>query len=114
MSYLRNAFSENGSKTTDMLTLYRTQNCPRCGHIQEVLEDLAVKHDVVVTDAADETREAPEGTQEPVIVDDERMVQGSGDVLAYLEKLASFRDLWYKYQSDACYCGEESDEPPDL
>ena len=31
----------------------------------------------------------------------------TGQVVTDLEELKAIRELWYKYGSDACYCGEE-------
>ena len=37
------------------------------------------------------------------------MYQGRSTIHAHLEELKALRELWYKYGSDACYCGEEGD-----
>jgi|GEM_PF-975058 len=98
-----------------MITLYRTTNCPRCGLIEDALGELAIACEVV-TGSADElaaglasggAEPMPPNTRPPVLVDDGQVFQGSDAILEHLEELENFKELWYKYQSDACYCGEE-------
>ena len=38
-----------------------------------------------------------------MLVDDGRVIQGSNDILAYIEHLRAFKEDWLKYQSDVCY-----------
>jgi hypothetical protein len=38
-----------------------------------------------------------------VLVDDEKVIQGNDDVLAYIDHLRAFKADWLKYQSDVCY-----------
>jgi hypothetical protein len=45
----------------------------------------------------------PEGTEPPVLIDDEKVIQGSDDIFAYIDHLRAFKADWLKYQSDACY-----------
>ena len=45
----------------------------------------------------------PEGTEAPVLVDDEKVIQGSDDIFAYIDDLRKLRADWLKYQSDMCY-----------
>jgi len=49
----------------------------------------------------------PYGKRTPVLVDGQKIVQGSSNIARYLEKLEGFKTLWEKFQSDACYCGED-------
>jgi hypothetical protein len=49
----------------------------------------------------------PEGTRPPVLIDDGAVYQDRNAIYAHLEELKAIRELWYKYGSDACYCGEE-------
>ena len=32
------------------------------------------------------------------------------NIIAYLEELEGFKQLWYKFQSDACYCDQTDAE----
>jgi hypothetical protein len=38
-----------------------------------------------------------------MIVDDEKVIQGSADILADIDELWKRRADWLKYQSDTCY-----------
>jgi hypothetical protein len=40
-------------------------------------------------------------------MDDKEIIQGKDKILAHLEDLEGFKEQWYKFQSDACYCVEE-------
>jgi glutathione S-transferase len=91
-----------------MLTLYRSPDCPNCTKVQEILEELAVAHDVFEVDSP---AQLPAGLRHhatiPLLVDEDEVVQGPREIVAYLEKFEKFKELWYKFQSDACYCGED-------
>ena len=52
-------------------------------------------------------RDLPEGTRPPVLIDDGAVYQDRNAIYAHLEELKAIWELWYKYGSDACYCGEE-------
>jgi glutathione S-transferase len=90
-----------------MIKLYRRADCPRCSDIEDALEQLGVAFRVFKV-APGEPLPAglPEGGRMPVLVDGEEVFQGSSSILDHLEETAAFKALWYKYQSDACYCEE--------
>ncbi len=91
-----------------MITFFRTSECGGCAAIQEVLGELTIAHDVVVLDAPEDLpSEFAAAGPPPVLVDGREIIQGRENILAHLEKLAEFRKLWYKFQSDACYCDKE-------
>lgn len=48
----------------------------------------------------------PDAARPPILVDDDRVIQGNKNIIAYLEELEWFRELWSKFQSNACYCDE--------
>ncbi len=90
-----------------MITFYRTRNCKACANIQDVLEDMCISHKTIVLASASELPdELDAGGPPPVLVDEHEVVQGRDNILAHLEKLEEFMELWYKFQSDACYCDE--------
>jgi glutaredoxin len=91
-----------------MFTLYRTENCPSCTTLEETLDELVVQHEVVVVDDPRDER-LPNGRKPPVLVDDERVVEGSEAIQEYLEGVQDFKAQWDKFQSDACYCDDEGD-----
>jgi hypothetical protein len=41
-----------------------------------------------------------------VLVNGGNTFQGHKGIIAHLQELDGFMDLWYKFQSDACYCDE--------
>jgi len=91
-----------------MLTLYRTPACPRCNGIQEVLEELAIALRVVeVRTAADLPEDVRSAGTVPVLVDGDEVHVGADRILEHVEELKDFKERWYKYQSDACYCDDQ-------
>ena len=90
-----------------MITFLRTVGCTGCEASEEVVEELCIAHKVVTTgqDAKSCTL-LSDGAEPPMLVDGDRTFQGHKDVIAHLQKLEGFRDLWYRFQSDACYCNE--------
>jgi glutaredoxin len=90
---------------TEMITFFRTSNCPSCEAIQDVLDDMGMAHKVVVLPQGGIPEESmPDAAKPPVLVDDDKVIQGNENIIAYLEELKGFKELWYKYQSDVCYC----------
>jgi glutaredoxin len=93
-----------------MLTLYYRPECPRWTRIKDTLEELALAHETrEVKDRGDLPEEAPEDVELPLLVDDGAEYAGSAAVADRLQELQRFKELWYKFQSDVCYCEEEGD-----
>jgi hypothetical protein len=90
-----------------MITFFRTPDCPGCGEIQDILEELCLAHKVILLQGNNNISELPQGTHPPVLVDGDEVIQGPEAIVAHLEWLEGFKALWEKYQSDACYCDEE-------
>jgi len=44
----------------------------------------------------------------PALVDEEKAVQKKEPIVPRLEKIGKFKELWDKFQSDACSCDEEA------
>jgi glutathione S-transferase len=86
------------------MTLYITEDCRACSQIRESLDETALAHETVVLPAAGSSDRLPEGTQPPVLVDDGRVIQGSGAIFDYIDELWELKGEWLKYQSDVCYC----------
>ncbi len=90
-----------------MSTFYRTTEDAGDQEIQEALQELCLAHEVVlVTASGAGGRDLPEGTRPPVLIDDGAVYQDRNAIYAHLGELKAIRELWYKYGSDACYCGE--------
>jgi hypothetical protein len=85
------------------MTLYITGNCRTCAGLREALEATAIAHETVVVPPEEWSGRVPEGAEPPVLIDDEKVIQGNDDVLAYIEHLRAFKEDWLKYQSDVCY-----------
>jgi hypothetical protein len=74
--------------------------------IVEALEELAIVHEIIPPDG---DRHPPNGAATPVLDDDGTLVEGRKRILEYLRGLQDFKDQWYKFQSDACYCDDDGD-----
>jgi glutaredoxin len=85
------------------MTLYITADCRTCSIVRESLDEVAIAHETVVVPAHEAPDRLPEGTQAPVLVDDEKVIQGVVEIHAYIEDLWKLRADWLKYQSDTCY-----------
>ncbi len=60
-------------------------------------------HEVVVVPREGWSDRLPQGTKPPVLVDEDKVVQGSGDIFSYIDELQELKQVWLKYQSDVCY-----------
>ena len=95
------------SRRAHMIELYRRMDCPRCADIVDALEQLAIAFEVfTVAPGNPLPAMLPEGAHLPVLIDGEEVFQGSASIPHHLGETAAFKALWYKYQSDACYCQE--------
>jgi hypothetical protein len=89
-----------------MITFLKSKKCPDCETIAEFLSDLSMGHEVVVAGSGSSSARLPDRAEPPLLVDDKEVVRGHGNVMRHLEELKGFREQWYKFQSDACYCDE--------
>jgi glutaredoxin len=90
-----------------MLQFFRTPDCAGCKAIEEALTELCIAHKVFLISENNKSEEQlPEGVKPPVLVDEGEIIQGNKPIIEHLEKLKDFKELWYKFQSDACYCDE--------
>ena len=85
------------------MTLYITEGCKTCSEIRESLEATALAHETVVVPEEGWSERVPPGTEPPVLVDEDKVVQGSNEIFAYIDQLKGFKADWLKYQSDVCY-----------
>ena len=76
------------------------------GVIQDALRELCITHETVMLESSDELPSELVKAEPPPILADERDIifSGAKNIIAHLEELEQFKELWYKYQSDACYC----------
>jgi glutaredoxin len=93
-----------------MLKFHRTPDCLRCREIQETLEEMSYAHEVIVVRNRNEIEaEVLEHKKLPLLIDDDKVSEGSEEILQHLEELKGFKELWDKFQSDACYWGDEEE-----
>jgi hypothetical protein len=91
------------------MTLYLTDECETCSSIRESLGELAIAHEVVIL-PSEESEWLPDTADAPVLVDGDKVIQGSTEIFAYIDELREFKRVWLKYQSDVCYLDEDSGE----
>ncbi|RMH74673.1 MAG: hypothetical protein D6681_22840 [Calditrichaeota bacterium] len=92
-----------------MLVFYRTPECPQCKRIQEILEEMVIAHRVVSGASGGDSQTSSVAVSPPAIVEGNTVVQGHREILRYLEALEQFKAEWDKFQSDACYCGDDGE-----
>lgn len=74
--------------------------------IEESLKEMVMPYETFYMKDYPLTDGLPQQRQPPVLVDEGRVFEGEGLILEHLDKLKKFREEWYKYQSDVCYCEE--------
>jgi hypothetical protein len=90
-----------------LITLYCREGCPACEPAAEELDALAIRHRIIRLPAhAPLPDELPAGTRLPALLDGGCVCSGADDVIARITELAEFKEDWYRFQSDACYCNE--------
>lgn len=93
-----------------MIEFFRTQNCPACQVIEDLLKKIRAAHKTVIVNKNDDIPDSvPAGTKLPFLIDEKKIIQGSRNIIEHLSELETFRNQWYKFQSDACYCNESGD-----
>ncbi len=93
-----------------MLYLYHRKNSADADEIRERLEDMVAAHQV---EAVGSPEELPKfiGSMEdlPAMKDGSRIVTGRKKILKHLEEFELLKLEWDKFQSDACYCGDDGE-----
>lgn len=93
-----------------MLKFYHNPHCPKCGEIQDVLEAMNFAHQGIAVKNSNEIGDDDFADKKlPMLIDDNKIFEGSEAILQHLEELKGFKELWDKFQSDACYCGDEGE-----
>ncbi len=91
-----------------MIELYVQNDCPACDAVRNTLEDLTLAHRVItVDDPKTLPLDLPSDAHLPVLVDDGKVVYGREALQVHLQYLRDFKAQWEKFQSDACYGGED-------
>ncbi|RMG65355.1 MAG: hypothetical protein D6715_08615 [Calditrichaeota bacterium] len=93
-----------------MITVFVDSKAGAGESIREKLNEMVLAHRwQAVEDPAELNLSLPAEARLPVLVDDETVVWGEANILAYLEKVAAFKAEWDKFQSDSCYCGPDGE-----
>ena len=72
-----------------------------------MLRELCMPFKVVEIEDRDALpKNLPADTCLPLMIDEQFIVEGTADIINHLEELEKFKNQWYKYQSDVCYCDE--------
>ena len=88
------------------MTLYRHEDCSSCQAIEDVLREMVIACEIVSTESRPRNDDLPSEANAPVLVDDDKVIEGEKSIFDYLDTLKEFSRQWYKYQSDACYCDD--------
>jgi glutathione S-transferase len=87
-----------------MIVFYRHKDCRGCDTLEEALKELCIAYKPVTEPAE---KELPAGSKLPAVADEGRVIEGSKAIVAYLEEMTGYAELWRKFQSDVCYCDED-------
>lgn len=90
-----------------VITLYRKASCPEGTAIEERLSDLVAAHRVRIVPETGASELGP--TRLPAIQEGEDWFSGRLEIQDYLIRLEKRIELWNRYQSDACYLGEDGE-----
>jgi predicted metal-dependent phosphoesterase TrpH len=106
-SRFRPALSFTLSSAAAMTRLYRAADSSRADAIQEALEAMVIRHEVVVApDAADlPSNVAPSDL--PVLVDEGSVFTTPDAIEERLRRLRELMNDWDQFQSDACYIEDD-------
>ncbi len=100
--------SRTGLTWVAVITLYRKACCPAGKAIQERLSDLVVAHRVRIVDPETGDSEL-EPSRLPAIREGEELFSSQPEIQDYLIRLEKRMELWNRYQSDACYVGDDGE-----
>jgi arsenate reductase-like glutaredoxin family protein len=90
-----------------MMKFFRTENCPGCQDIENILKQLSLACEVIIVkEKNDIPASLPSDIKLPFLIDEGRLIQGINDIVSHLNELEEFKSQWYKFQSDACYCDD--------
>ena len=96
------------SEGKQMITFYRIRPCNECDVIQDALREFCFVYETIILESPDELpSELAKAGPPPILVDERDVFVGAENIISHLEELDQFKELWYKYQSDACYCDEQ-------
>jgi hypothetical protein len=72
-----------------------------------MLRELCMPFEVVVSEGRDTLPQMlPANAKLPLLTDEGEIFEGPENIINHLNYLQKFKEQWYKYQSDVCYCDE--------
>ncbi len=83
-----------------MITLYRTINDSWADEIQDYLENICIKHSVIIQEEKSDT---------PFLTDDDKTYKSRSEIEALLNTLSEALATWYRFDGDNCLCRADKD-----
>lgn len=63
---------------------------------------------VIIVDNMDRVpKMVPADAHLPLLIDEEAVFEGPAEIVKHLNDLEEFKNQWYKFQSDVCYCDDD-------
>ena len=90
-----------------MTRLYRTAASPAADAIQEALEEMVIRHEVVVDPVPSACPDSVASADLPVLEDDGDVLSDADAINARLDDLRQLMADWDRFQSDACYIEDD-------
>ena len=90
-----------------MTRLYRTADSSAADAIQNALEDIVIRHEVVLDPSDDACPDGIGQADLPVLEDDGDILSEADAIDARLDDLRQLMADWDRFQSDACYIEDD-------
>jgi len=90
-----------------MLELYRLAQDEGADRLEDALQELAAAHRVII--CTDSGALGP-GLTLPAFKDEGRIIHGAAALKQHLEETARTLERWRRFQSDACYIGDNGNK----
>ena len=88
-----------------MIRVFVKKNDKDSERLLDQLRELVVSHRIIYV--KNQLIINDKETPLPVIMDDDRVIQGKEEISEYIDELKKYLSEWQKFQSDACYCDDE-------
>jgi hypothetical protein len=90
-----------------MIELYRPVGCSICAEFEATLKEMVVAHKVIVVEKNQNSGALPPETPLPALKENGHIVAGPAAIAAHLQELEKFVADWRRFQTDACYIGDD-------
>ena len=91
-----------------MIKLFRKEDSPQADAIEAEFHDMLLGYDRVVIPEKDAKQMFGDGTNLPVITNNEKVVRGK-EIPAYLKELRQLMRDWQAFQGDSCYVNDKGE-----